>query len=72
MKGLTLRKNPMNVSKWFCQSGHFKESPKVHSRKMSHKCNSNKGLFKRLHHKLKRAGLTDRTVLQRETRNSDM
>ena len=31
---------------------------------MSHKCDSNKGLFKILHCKVKRAGLTNRTLLQ--------
>ena len=31
---------------------------------MSHKCDSNKGLFKSLHCKVKRAGLTNRTLIQ--------
>ena len=31
---------------------------------MSHKCDSNKGLFKSLHCKVKRAGLTNRTLLE--------
>ena len=31
---------------------------------MSHKCDSNKGLFKSLHCKVKRARLTNRTLLE--------
>ena len=53
----------MNVNKWFCQSGHFKSHSKSTAKKVSHKCDSNKGLFKSLHCKVKRAGLTNRTLL---------
>ena len=55
----------MNVSKWFCQSGHFKSHSKSTAEKCHcHKCNSNVSLFKSLHCKLKRAGLTNRTLLE--------
>ena len=64
--------------KCFGQRGSLKKHKDVHSGKTSLNCDSNKGPFKRLHCKRKRAGsnrragFTNTTLSQRETRNSGM